>query len=319
MQSRLMGFSCLLSALICSPRTGAATVDLKQTAPGMVQNLVDSFQIRAPSFDCMGIGIRPEVTCKSAVFNVDHLLTIVELNVRYRLQVRDKILCDETSVAAFSYDLLAKRSSAGKVTFTTKLGSFEVPMIAVEMVLAHDFVKALALIRASGQVKRELWSEYDEQKRNYIEKYGSDNVYYASSDFVRWATPETAGRWMIELVGRRGATREAIAEEAQDQAHRESEGIAAWLEKKGQASAIEIADKLMRGQPVSIPNASIRVAWQPVRYKSTLTVGGNKIGGPIEVTHVAFVLIWLDSSNTTPPKTFSPSATLKLEVPDGSE
>jgi hypothetical protein len=312
--SALLG---VLIALICSPCSSAATVDLKESAPGMVQNLVDSMQIRWPSFDCMGVGVKPEVTCKSAVYNTQRRLTAVEMNVRYRLQVKDKILCDETSVAAFNYDL--KHPSAGKVTFKTKLGSFEVPMIAVQVALAQDFVNALALIRASGQVKREIWSEYDEQKQNYIEKYGPENVYFASSDFVRWATPETAGRWIIELVGSGGTTCEAIAKEAQDQAHKESERITAWLEKKGQASPVEIVDKLMRCQPVSIPNASIKVAWQPVRYKSTLTVSGKKIGGPIEVTHAAFVLIWLDASNTTPPQTFPPSATLKPEASDRCE
>lgn len=317
MQTHRLGVFCLLSALICSPCSSAATVDLKESAPGMVQNLVDSMQFRWPSFDCMGVSVKPEVTCKSAVYNTQRRLTAVEMNVRYRLQVKDKILCDETSVAASDYDL--KHPSAGKVTFTTKLGSFEVPMIAVQVVLAPDFVNALALIRASGQVKRDIWSEYDEQKKNYIEKYGPENVYFASSDFVRWATPETAGRWIIELLGSGGTTCEAIAKETQDQTNKESERITAWLEKKGQANAAEIADKLLRCQPVSIPNASIKVAWQPVRYKSTLTVGGKKIGGPIEVMHAAFVLIWLDSSNTTPAKTFSRSATLNPEAPDRSE
>ena len=319
MQAHLLGVFCLLSALICSPCISAATVDLKKSAPVMVQNLVGSIQMRSPSFNCMGVSVKPEVTCKSAVLDTKSLLTTVELNVRYHLQVKDKIRCNETAVASFKYDLFAKHPSAGKVTFTTKLGSFEVPMVAVEVVLAHDFVNALALIRASGQVKRELWSEYDEQKKNYIDTYGPENVYFASSDFVRWATPETAGRWIIELVGNGGTTCEAMAKEAQDQAHKESEGIAAWLEKKGQASPVEIADKLMRCQSVSIPNAAIKVAWQPVRYRSTLVVGGKKIGGPIEVTHAAFVLIWLDSSNPTPPKTFSPSATLEPEAPERSE
>jgi hypothetical protein len=319
MQTYLSALLGVLIAFICSPCSSAATVDLKKSAPGMVQNLVDCIHSRAPSFDCTGVSVKPEVTCKSAVLDTKSLLTTVDLNVRYRLQVKGKIRCDETAVASFKYDLLAKHPSAGKVTFTTKLGSFEVPMIAVEVVLAHDLVNALALIRSSGQVKRELWSEYDEQKKNYIEKYGPENVYFASSDFVRWATPETAGRWIIELVGSGGTTCEAIAKEAQDQAHKESERITAWLEKKGQPSPVEIADKLMRCQPVSIPNAAIKVAWQPVRYKSTLAFGRKKIGGPIEVTHAAFVLIWLDSSNTTPPKTFSPSATLKPEAPDRSE
>jgi hypothetical protein len=279
----------------------------------MVQNLVDSIQTRAPSFDCMGLGVKPEVTCKSAVFNVDRLLTTMEMNVRYRLQVRNKVLCDESSVAAFSYNLLAKHPSAGKVTFTTKLGSCEVPMTAVEVALAPDCARALTLIRVSGQFTREGRSEYDDQKNNSIKRHGPENVYFGSSDFVQWASPETAGRWIIDLVDKGGTTCEIIAEESQEIAHNEIKGITAWLEKKGRAEARKIAHKLMNGLPVSIPNGCIRLAWEPVRYKSTLTIGGKKIGGPIDVTHAAFVLIWLDASNPTRPQAISPSETVKPE------
>ncbi len=313
MPARLLGIVCLLSGLVCAQYARAATVDLKRAAPGMVQNLVDCIQTRAPSFDCMGLGVKPEVTCKSAVFHVDRLLTTVEMNVRYRLQVRNKVLCDESSVAAFNYNLMAKHPSAGNVTFTTKLGSFEVPMLAVEVALAPDCARALKLIRASGQYTREGQSEYDDQRNNSIKRHGPENIYIASPDFVQWASPETAGRWIIDWVDTGGTNCEAIAEESQEIAHKEIRGIAAWLEKKGRAEAQKMAHKLMNGQPVSIPNGCIRLAWKPVRYKSTRTVGGKKIGGPIDVPHAAFVLIWLDASNPTRPQAISPSETVKPE------
>jgi hypothetical protein len=300
MRTSLLAFLCLLGALNYSPWTNAATVDLKKSAPGMVEHLVDSVQAKAPSFECMGIRVKPEVTCKSAVFTVERLLTTVEMNVRYRLHVADKILCDETSVATFSYDLLAKQSSVGKVQFRTKLGSFEIPMSTLEVILANDLSKPVALIRAFGLVKRGIWSDYDEQKKNYIEKYGAENVYFASTEFVRWATPETAGRWVIEKVASGGTACDTVAIEAQVPVRQEIQGITAWLEKKTQSKATEIACKLLSCQPVASPGAAIRVVWQPVRYKSRLTVAGKKIGGPIEVAYAAFVFIWSDASNPLP-------------------
>ena len=83
-------------------------------------------------------------------------------------------------------------------------------------------------------MNRNTTSEYDARKKQFQrDKYGKENVYFASSDFVRWASPETAGKWVVLLVASGGSAAPAIIAEVKTQMRKELTHILTWLETHG--------------------------------------------------------------------------------------
>jgi hypothetical protein len=55
-------------------------------------------------------------------------------------------------------------------------------------------------------LQHEFENEYEKIKKSYEEKYGPDNVYFASFDFVDWANPVERGfAWGVGAILTGGA------------------------------------------------------------------------------------------------------------------
>ena len=55
--------------------------------------------------------------------------------------------------------------------------------------------------------------------------------------FVRWASPETAGKWVVLMVASAGAAAGQIQKEAIKEMKKESAHILKWMQSRGLANA----------------------------------------------------------------------------------
>jgi hypothetical protein len=165
----------------------------------------------------------------------------------------------------------------------------------IERLLRGDIGAAFEMIPNGGLTTKQLHNEYEEIRDSFYRRYGSDNVYFASPDFVNWACPETAGNWVLEALASGGtlAVAHAMAQ-AESHALQELRPIVAWMERKGLGEAETVARQLLSGQRVELPYLAVK--WQTVGYFSRNVVAGTPIGPWIRSTHAAFVLIWKDQA-----------------------
>ena len=124
-------------------------------------------------------------------------------------------------------------------------------------------------------MKRTTTSEYDARKKQFQDKYGKENVYFASSDFVRWASPETAGKWVVPSVASGGSAATAIVAEVKTQMRKELTHILTWLETRAGTAAKAAVDSLLNGDPITLPK--LKLIWQNVVYRSKVSVAQPRL------------------------------------------
>lgn len=199
----------------------------------------------------------------------------------------------------FQYDMKNNMASADSVNIDLeyqgqKVGTLNLNVAKLKAVTDMDFTKAVELIPNFGIVKREIESNYAAVKAGYESKYGRDNVYFASQNFVRWCCAETAGKWVA------GAFVPALAnsnmKDAQKRAKEETAEVVKWL--KGKSSVADpknVATDLLSGNSVSIPEITLK--WNAVKYQSRIKVGNQVITSNfLPNNHGAFVFIWRNGS-----------------------
>jgi hypothetical protein len=289
-----------------------STIDLRKEGGGIVQDLVDKVNAVVPDLSFSGLDHDPPSVDK-AEYDTETFVASFKISVYYHKEVLGQKI-EEKPFIEFTLNLKTGDMSDQKLVFTNPIQDFEVDVGAIKSLLEGDFVQALDLIPNFGLVKRDISSDYDEQQQKYFDEYGKENVYFASRDFVRWATPETAGRWIVELIATGGAAADGIAKDAEERVLKEITNIEDWLTGKAVGTVEAIAKKLIAGQPPGIPNVTIKLWWQKVMYKSTLFISGNQVGGSIPVGHGAFVFIWMDQGKEKQVKPIPNSGVLRPEA-----
>lgn len=281
-------------------------ISLKNEAKGIYENLESNLENWFPKNLGQDIGpVRCYVDRVDPILDdmvFDKATGVVSINGQIRYKTSNNSVINQAGLGIdvsvslkIKYDVIAADLTQAKVQFDLPKGwgSIDVDLATIKAILDGDLSKVPDLIPNFGIVKRKTWSEYDQQKKWYQDKYGQKNVYFASSDFVRWCSPETAGRWIITLVQTGGAAAPAIVKEAAEKARKELAHIVAWLEQRGVASALSIATDFVSGKPITLPSLELR--WQRVTYHSQVVIGGRALPD-IPVEHGAFVLVWKESS-----------------------
>lgn len=165
----------------------------------------------------------------------------------------------------------------------------------IQRILEGDHKAIPELVPNLGVVQKKMRNEYDHIRGSIEARHGHGNVYFASRAFVDWATPETAGEWVLKAVVAGGPAAGAVAmKEASRKARQEMSRLVPWLERKGVRDAHSMANAILTGQRVDWPNVSIH--WQTVGYFSSNYVGGQRIGPEVRVTHAAFYIVWKGGS-----------------------
>lgn len=295
-------------------------IDLLKEAPGLVANVEDALRAAAPKFKRniagkeFALSIDPGV--QEASFDTENAIATLKASVRY--YTSDESVLNQARLGISVTVKVETAYNTAKNELTTLKVSFGLPrgwgdgtieLKGIMDVFDGDLVSALDVIPNGGLVKRKSESEYDSQKARYVAKYGKNNVYFASSDFVRWASPATAGRWVATLVTTGGGASSTIEAEARDKAKEEFAHIAAWLKQVGVSNTTRTAEALLAGRPISHPKLSL--VWQTVRYKSQLIIVDQELP-EITTNHLAFVLVWGDR-NTIHPKSFPSNGTLSSD------
>ena len=308
-------FMLCQTLLLYSRPCVAEEVNLNENAKGFVEKLKNTLEDAFPEFgrNIGGIDfkINRDVTITQLAFDTDTGVVSFVANVHYYTSDESVINqaglgISETIHFDTKYNVQANELTKFKVQvdLPKNWGSADVDLSIIKRVIDGDLAAVLELIPNGGVVKRNTSSEYDSQKKWYQDKYLPENVYFASSDFVRWATPETAGRWVVELIVSGGSAAPAIAAEARNEAGKELSHITAWLTKRAGNAAIQAALDLIAGKAIALPE--LKLVWQKVVYKSQVVIAGRSLP-EIPIDHAAFVLIW--KQGATAATTFNPVRT----------
>lgn len=299
------------------PALEAREIHLKDAAPGLMQELENTIRNAAPKLQQniggQEHGLKREI--KFSELSFDSMSGVAKLKGSIRYFTSDAAVINQLGLgvsATFkldtAYDVKNNTFTKLKVSITigNGWGSGTLDLKVIKKVLDGDLVAALDLIPNGGIVKRKSESEYDARKLEFEEKYGEGNVYFASSDFVRWAGPATAGKWAVALASSGGGAAPALKKEAISKAKDELVHVTAWLKSVGVGSAKDAATDLLTGKPISLPK--LKLVWQKVKYSSQVIIGGKELP-PIKVHHIAFVLIW-EKGNSPPIESFTTDAEL---------
>ncbi|MBI4964562.1 MAG: hypothetical protein HY913_14890 [Desulfomonile tiedjei] len=161
----------------------------------------------------------------------------------------------------------------------------------IQRILDGDVMALLEFMPVPKQVyDQELRNEYEEIRETYYRKHGGErNVYFASYDFVRWATPERAGDWIIRGIATGPAAFATAMKEVQRKSLQEADEVGRWLQQKGVQNGFAVAEQLLSGRKANWPFLSVK--WQTVGFYSQKKLVGYRLpeGG---IHHAAFVLVW---------------------------
>ena len=183
----------------------------------------------------------------------------------------------------------------------------------VERLLDGDLSVVADAYPTFGFLEKRLWNDYDAIRRTYDERYGRGNVYVASKRFVDWATPETAGRWVVTAIATAGTAAVTSAlRESQNMSMKEAAEIGVWLQAKGIRESAAVVRSILSGERVDWPYLAVK--WQVVSYYSQNLVAGKLVGPQIPVSHAAFVLIWKSGGGTGTAEPPRPSAATSYAV-----
>lgn len=132
---------------------------------------------------------------------------------------------------------------------------------------------------------------YDAVKQSYANKYGAENIYFSSREFVGWANPVERGfDWGGQLLVTGGAAAGTIMNQVVSELQKESNSILSWLSRRGEQHAENLLVTLLSGGRFTWPY--LAAVWKPVKYEVRHLLFGRPVDNWIGVNHAGFVLIW---------------------------
>lgn len=223
---------------------------------------------------------------------------------------------------------------AWHVSAVLSIGRFDIQISeeAIKKLLAEDYEGGLEDI-ISDNVTRRTYSNYNRLVRQASQKYGYTtydrggsngemkrvpNYYFVSFDFVKWASPRTGIRWIVESIFSEGAYAEKIEAEVAAKVEPEAEAFWKWLEshatclfQDAQNDAIQRFQASRSGKDVleaflttrdkekrrlSIwEKKQIRFRWQPVQFYNRVQLGGEPVGPRhLRRNHAGFLIAFVD-------------------------
>ena len=280
-----------------------AEVSLKNDAPGAYEEVLEF--IEEHTKDKVGFSVNLGIGSVDVFANRKIRLDDVTLStdgiataagaITYATGPNAAVSASLTLDLNIKYDIPNNEIQRAEVTKSNNFFSVTIDLKDVKEVLEGNYSAALDLIPNGGLVKREITSEYDSRKKFFQDKYGAENIYFASSDFVRWASPVTAGKFIVLLIASGGSAAPAIAQEVRAQIRKELVHILTWMKTRLAANVDSIVNDLVNGQPIAIPQ--LKLVWQKVVYRSKVQVVGRSLAETPPIDHAAFVLIW-DANGT---------------------
>jgi hypothetical protein len=237
-----------------------------------------------------------------------------------------ELAAEKSFPTTFTYDPTANKIT-GKITVVditlhVDIAGFhkEYPLVVekldlnkIQRALEGDMTALLEMVPnpIGGLVKTVPRDEYARIKSSYEEKYGAANVYFASKDFVDWASPETLARFIGEWIVTEGTATAEILNEVQDHALQELDKVIGWLGTKVQNEAEQMAAQILTGQRVTWPQYDLKVVWQTVKYESqrVATLDNVPLTPWIPSRHGAFVLVWVSHPVVSPAAPSLPNTT----------
>lgn len=145
-------------------------------------------------------------------------------------------------------------------------------------------------------VNFERKNEYEKNLNELRSRYGTENVYLASQDFVDWATPETLAKYAVNGVLTAGASvYPQIMADARKRAASEMPSITKWLEERGMDNATAVAMDLLTGKPPKWPTLKFEMI--PVRYSAREKPLNAMTTEWRDVNHLAFVITWVNGGS----------------------
>lgn len=135
-------------------------------------------------------------------------------------------------------------------------------------------------------------NDYEKVKQEYTSRWGAANIYFASSDFVKWASPlNRTGEWGAALLLTGGAAAEPIMKQIEAKLREEWMEILNWLEGKTELQAGALLEMIFRRERFTWPH--LAAVFQPVQYRQQYYFFGKHIPKfDWSQNHAAFVLIW---------------------------
>jgi hypothetical protein len=210
-----------------------------------------------------------------------------------------------TAVADFIFNLETKAVAAGihiplgerSVTifgrkYKWDFGELRISADQIKRISNGDIMALTESIPNLGILTKEFDDEYDETHATLNDKYGADNVYLARKDpFVNTLRPSKGFDIAVSAIATSGATAPLIMKELVDLALGELQSVTEWLQDRGIAAAQSVAQAILNGKGVKVPDFYLAVKWMPIRYRSR-TLFLNENATPwIEETHGAFYIV----------------------------
>lgn len=193
----------------------------------------------------------------------------------------------------FKFDTL--EDVLGPISKSLKVGTITLPVqVFIDLIEGNlDISELYRLIpNPAPQVFQvEHRNSYDEVKQSYVNKYGEENIYFASREFVGWANPVERGfDWGSQLVVTGGTAAGAIMNQVVSELRKESNSILNWFYRRGEQHAENLLITLLSGERFTWPN--LAAVWKPVKYEVRHLLFGRPVDNWIAVNHMGFVLIW---------------------------
>lgn len=185
------------------------------------------------------------------------------------------------------------------------LTRIKVDLERLQRALEGDLVAAIELIPSPAAIETQTRNEYDRIRQSKWDEYGRENVYFASREFVNWASAAKSAQWAAELALSGGTASAAIMVEVKAEAIKEVLALQRWLQTKGVTEAAEIAEALLSGKSTDYPYIALK--WQTVKYESRKRVVGKPVTPWIPVRHGAFYFVWSSDDDASTSGTTSSS------------
>jgi hypothetical protein len=221
-----------------------------------------------------------------------------------------EVQAQKTFRSTFIYNLETNRMrgnvNLGEVKLGTKVlgrdysisfGEVKIDLERLQRALEGDLIAIVEMIPTPGVIENQRRNEYNNIRQSKWDQHGRENVYFASREFVNWATPERIGVWVVEAIVTGGAGSTAIMYEVSSEAMKEISALTRWLENKGIDEAQATAEQILSGRRVNWP--FLAVYWQTIKYEARRAVAGNPIYPWIPVRHAAFYIVWKGTGSST--------------------
>jgi len=307
----------LLAGAMLPSRLAADEVSARDNAPALIDQANQWIADKTKpdigfKFNVLGVDVdvfvHRQIRIDDVTYDPDTTQMRIKGNITYKTGPMAAVDVSVGSDIDIRYTISSGDIDGVKFQFKNKYIDYSVDLTPLKEALDGDISKLTEYIPNFGLVKRTITSEYDARKKEFQDKYGKENVYFASSDFVRWASPETAGKWVVILVGSGGSAAPAIIDEVKSQMRKELIHILTWLETRAGAAAKAAVDSLLNGDPITLPK--LKLIWQNVVYRSKVSVASRDLPETPPISHAAFVLIWEDANG--PPAAFDPAPTTQV-------